>query len=46
VKFNEAVWYAFGLEDGEHEIRLVVRGEPYAESRGSEICLTELVVFR
>ena len=30
----------------EHEVRLVVRGEPYAESRGTEICLTELVVFR
>ncbi|MHC4429099.1 MAG: ADP-ribosylglycohydrolase family protein [Planctomycetota bacterium] len=46
VKFNEAVWHSFGLEEGEHEVRLVVRGEPYAESRGTEICLTELVVFR
>ncbi len=45
VKFDEAVWHAFGLADGEHEVRLVVRGEPYAGSRGAEICLTGLVVF-
>jgi hypothetical protein len=51
IKLGEAVWHAFGLEDGEHELRLVVRGEPYVESQGvgsegAEICLTELVVFR
>ena len=28
VKLDEAVWHAFGLADGEHELRLVVRGEP------------------
>jgi len=51
VKFGESVWHAFGLSDGEHELRLVVHGEPYVESpgigsQGSEICLTGLVVFR
>jgi hypothetical protein len=51
IKFGEAVWHAFGLEDTEHEVRLVVRGEPYVDaagggSEGSEICLTDLVVFR
>jgi hypothetical protein len=51
VKFDEAVWHTFGLEDGEHELRLVVRGEPYEESQeitslGTEIPLTSLVVFR
>jgi hypothetical protein len=51
VKLDEAVWHAFGLADREHELRLVVRGEPYVESpeirsRGTEICLTSLVVFR
>ena len=34
VKFDEAVWHAFGLADGKHELRLVVRGEPYVESDG------------
>ena len=51
VKLDEALWHAFGLADGEHELRLVVRGEPYVESQdvksqGTEICLTSLVVFR
>ena len=51
VKLDEAVWHAFGLADGEHELRLVVRGEPYVEpagggSSGEEIALTSLVVFR
>ena len=46
VKFDEAVWHAFGLADTQHELRLVVRGEPYVESQGTEIPLTSLVVFR
>jgi len=51
VKFDEAVWHAFRLADGKHELRLVVRGEPYVESegvgsQGTEIPLTSLVVFR
>ena len=46
VKFGEAIWHTFGLENTEHEVRLVARGEPYAESLGAEICLTDLVVFR
>ena len=51
IKFDESVWHGFGLEDGEHEVRLVVRGEPYidshgVESLGTEIPLTSLVVFR
>ena len=51
VKFDESVWHAFGLVDGEHELRLVVRGEPFvdfqgAESQGTEIPLTSLVIFR
>jgi hypothetical protein len=45
-KFNESIWHAFGLQDGEHQIRVVVRGEPYRDSQGSEVCLTDLVVFR
>jgi hypothetical protein len=46
VKIDDAVWHEFDLADGDHEIRLVVRGEPYPESRGAEICLTGLVVYR
>jgi hypothetical protein len=46
VKFGEAIWHAFGLEDGEHEVRLVVRGEPYAESEGADVTVSDLTVFR
>ncbi len=46
VKFGEAVWHAFGLADAEHELRLVVRGEPYPDSRGADVTLTHLTVFR
>jgi len=47
----ESVWHAFGLEDGEHQLRVVVRGEPYRgiggdESGGTDISLSYLVVFR
>jgi hypothetical protein len=51
VKLDEAVWHAFGLTDTEHELRLVVRGEPFVDdegraSQGTDIALTGLVVFR
>jgi hypothetical protein len=46
AKGGESVWHAFGLTPGEHTLRLVVRGEPYEGSKGSEISLTDLVVFR
>jgi hypothetical protein len=45
-KGGESVWHAFGLKNGKHTVRLVVRGEPYAESKGSEIGIDDLIVFR
>jgi len=42
---GESVWHGFGLKDGEHTVRLVVRGEPYLQS-GTKVALTDLVVFR
>jgi hypothetical protein len=45
-KGGEAVWHAFGLKPGTHMLRLVVRGEPYGDSKGSEIGIEDLVVFR
>jgi hypothetical protein len=50
-KHGESVWHAFGLENGEHRVRVVVNGEPYRgiggdESKGTEISLSYLVVFR
>ncbi len=45
-KTSEALWHAFKLSPGRHSIRLVVRGEPFESSRGSDIVLKDLVVFR
>lgn len=45
-KLEESVWHEFGMDDSEHELRLVVRGEPYAESKGADIAITSLSVFR
>ena len=50
-KGSESVWHVFGLEDGGHRLRLVVRGEPYRgergeESTGTDIALSNLVVFK
>ncbi|MDA2928266.1 ADP-ribosylglycohydrolase family protein, partial [Acidobacteria bacterium AH-259-G07] len=45
-KSRESVWHAFGLDVGEHTIRVVVEGEPYEGSGGTDINLSELVVFQ
>jgi hypothetical protein len=46
AKRGEAVWHAFGLKNGKHLVRLVVRGEPFGESKGAEVGIDDLVVFR
>lgn len=45
-KGGDAVWHAFNLKPGKHTVRIVVRGEPYPGSKGAEIALTDLVIFR
>lgn len=42
----ESVWHDYGLEDGRHSLRIVVLGEPYGDSAGTDIALTHLVVFQ
>lgn len=42
----ESVWHDYWLEDGKHTLRVVVRGETYPGSKGSDIALSHLVVFR
>ncbi len=42
----ESIWHDYWLEDGKHTLRVVVRGETYPGSEGSDISLTHLVVFR
>lgn len=45
-KGGEPVWHAFGLPNGKHSVRVVVLGEPYGESKGSDIVINDLLVFR
>ncbi len=45
-KTGEALWHSFNLSPGKHTVRVVVRGEPYADSKGSDIVLNDLIVFR
>jgi hypothetical protein len=45
-KGGEDVWHAFKLKPGAHTIRLVVRGETYGASKGTEIGIDDLIVFR
>ncbi len=46
TKNSDAVWHRFRLRPGKHELRLVVRGEPFPGSRGTTIGIEDLVVFR
>jgi hypothetical protein len=45
-KQGESVWHAFGLKNAKHTVRLVVRGEPYPGSKGADIGVANLIVFR
>ena len=46
AKGGEAVWHAFALVEGTHDLRVVVQGEPFAASQGALVVIDELVVFR
>jgi NADH-quinone oxidoreductase subunit L len=43
---TEAVWHFYGLNPGKHTVRLVVRGEPYGDSTGTDVSIDDLIVFR
>ena len=42
---GESIWHGFGLKPGPHEVRLVVRGEPYGPSPGASVSIDDLLVF-
>lgn len=46
AKGDESVWHAFGLKNASHTLKLVVLGEPYPGSKGSDIEVQALVIFR
>jgi hypothetical protein len=43
---SESVYHVFGLKPGRHTIRIVLRGEPYSGSSGSEITVNDAIVYR
>ncbi len=43
---GEAVWHNYYLGAGDHKLRVVVRGEKYPESSGSEIRITDLITLQ
>jgi hypothetical protein len=43
---KESVWHIYGLQPGRHTVRLVVRGEPYGDSTGTDVSIDDLIVFR
>ncbi len=45
-RYCESLWHHFGLRNGKHTLRVVVRGEPYGNSKGADFGLVDLVVFR
>jgi hypothetical protein len=46
AKGGESVWHAFRLKNGKHTVRMVIRGEPYPGSKGSDVGVDEFVIFR
>ena len=46
AKIGESVWHVFGLRNGKHTIRVVVAGEPGPGSKGNDVAIEDLVVFR
>jgi hypothetical protein len=40
------LWHVLNLPEGEHTVKLVVKGEKRAEAAGSNIYLTEAIVFK
>ena len=43
---SEGLWGKFDLDPGPHTLRLLVKGEPYPDSRDAWIYLEDLIVYR
>lgn len=44
--YNVSIWHAFGLKEGEHTMRLVVKGEKRPESAGTSVTVSGALVFK
>ena len=43
---GESLWHMTNLKNGKHTVRVVVRGEPFRDSKGSEISIDDAILFR
>jgi hypothetical protein len=43
--FDNALWHVYGLEPGEHTVRVILTGEADSRSTGSEVQMQSAVVF-
>jgi len=43
---TESIWHVMNLQPGEHNVRLVVKGEKRPESASTKVYITSAVVFR
>lgn len=46
AKPKESLWHVFGLKPTKHRLKLVVKGEPYRESAGSNVSISSLIVYQ
>jgi hypothetical protein len=45
-KSGDSVYHAFKLKNARHTVRVAVRGERYPGSKGADVGIDDLVVFR
>ena len=45
-KARESIWHVFGLENKRHDVLVVVLGESYGDSQGTDISISGLLVFQ
>jgi hypothetical protein len=45
-KGEESVWHVFGLKNGRHSAKIILKGERFGESKGTSLGISDLVVFR
>jgi len=43
---TESIWHITGLDQGEHRVRLVVRGTKRPESEGTRVYITQATIFK
>ncbi|MDP4225774.1 MAG: hypothetical protein Q8910_05280, partial [Bacteroidota bacterium] len=41
-----SIWHVLNLKPGKHQVKLVVKGEKRAESKGTRIYITQALIFK